>query len=138
MMKFVVAAGAVALTLVLSACAGGSPQEKMTAACLRMNTDANAQANCSCMVGKLKEKLSDSEMSELADALNKIVDDAGGNSEIVGQQIGTKVMTGTLVNQKVGSEFLTASKACSAPAAGTPPPATTPAPAPAPVPTPTP
>jgi hypothetical protein len=132
MIKIAGALGAVAFALILSACGGGAPQDKMMGACLRMNTDANAQSNCTCMVAKLKEKLSDSEMSDLADALNEIVDKANGNSEAAGQEIGTRVMTGTLVNSKVGGEFLAASKACSASPTGSP------APSPAPAPTPTP
>jgi hypothetical protein len=81
------------------------------------------------MVAKLKEKLSDSELNDLADQLNEILDKAGGNGEAAGQEIGTRVMTGQLVNSKVGGEFLAASKACAAPPNGaTPTPAPTPAP----------
>jgi hypothetical protein len=94
---------------------------------MRMNKDANAQSNCTCMTGKLKEQLSDQELSDLADALNQIVDKAGGNSDAVGQDLGQRVATGTLVSPKVGSAFLGASKSCSAPAAGTPAPAPAPA-----------
>lgn len=137
MMKIAAAAGAVAFALLLSACGGGgSAQEKMMSACMRMNKDANAQSNCTCMVGKLKEKLSDDELGQLADALNEITDKANGNAEAAGQEIGTKVMTGTLVNSKVGGEFLAASKACSAPANGAPAPSAPNAPMPMPTPAP--
>lgn len=140
MIKIAAALGAVSVALLLSACGGGSAQEKMMAACMGMNKDANAQANCTCMVGKLKEKLSDDEMSSLADALNDITARANGNSEAAGQEIGMKVMSGQLVNSKVGGEFLAASKACSAPANGAPgtPPGAPPAPMPMPTPAPAP
>ena len=137
MIKIASALGAVSVALLLSACGGGSAQDKMMAACMGMNKDANAQANCTCMVGKLKEKLSDDEMSSLADALNDITARANGNQEAAGQEIGMKVMSGQLVNSKVGGEFLAASKACSAPANGGVP-GTTPTPAPMPMPTPAP
>ena len=96
--------------------------------CMRTNKDASAQSSCTCIVSRLKEKLTGEEMSALADAVNEIFDRAGDNGEVAGMELGARISNKQLVSQKVGDEFYAASKACS-PRSPSPAPAT-PAPAP--------
>ena len=127
MIRFLAVASA-GLALMLSACAGGSAEQKMMNTCMRTNKDTNAQSNCTCIVTRLKEKLTEEEMSQLAEAVNDIFDRAGDNGEVAGMELGARISNKQLVSQKVGDEFYAASKACS-PRGASPAPAT-PAPAP--------
>jgi hypothetical protein len=122
----VLAAASAGLAILLSACAGGSPEQKMMNACMRMNKGADIQSNCTCIVTRLREKLTDEELSALADQVNEVFDRAGDNGEAAGLELGRRIKDKELVNQKVGDEFVAASKACPAGAAPTTAPPPTP------------
>jgi hypothetical protein len=123
MVRLLAAASAGLALVLLSGCSAESPEQKMMGACMRMNTGADVKSNCSCIVSRLKEKLTDQELSALADQVNEIFDRAGDSGDAAGMELGRRIKDRELVNQKVGDEFIAASKAC--PAAASPPAGTT-------------
>jgi hypothetical protein len=116
MMKVARIIGAAGLALVSTAC-GGSAGEKYILACERMVPEAgNLKERCACMANNLKVGLNDSEVSELADLMNRIVDNAKGDSRTVARDYAGRIMGYTLVNQKVSLEVMSAEQKCPSPA----------------------
>lgn len=99
-----------------------------------MNKETGVPTDCACIVGRLRQKLSDNELSALADAVNDVLAKTGGEREAVGMELGLRINNRELVSGKVGDEFFATQRVCWRPQAVPPasvPPATPPA-APAP------
>lgn len=102
------AAVTVSVVIVASMLTGGSARERFLSWC--GGGSAGVAAVCSCQADVLEAKLSDGEIGRMMDIIETA--NTSSNRRAAKQRLGRRILTGTLVNERVSKAVLQSAKAC--------------------------
>ncbi|MEE8443984.1 MAG: FHA domain-containing protein [Alphaproteobacteria bacterium] len=98
----------VSVVIIASMLTGGSARERFLSWC--GGGSARTSATCNCQVDILQAKLSDGEIGRMMDIIETA--NTSSNRRAAKQRLGRRILTGTLVNERVSKAVLQSAKAC--------------------------